>query len=135
MGRDVFAFWGYGSFTTSGALPYLDLPATSYDQFGKSGRGYVQGRFRGEHYMMAEFEYRRKLFDLGPIPVRGVLFVNAQTAGMSQGGVKLMEYIEGAGGGGLRFTLQKPTRLSIALDYGVGNYGSSAFYIRMNDTF
>jgi hypothetical protein len=134
-GRDVFAIWAYGNFTTSGALPYLDLPATSYDQFGKSGRGYVQGRFRGEHFVYTELEYRRKLFDLGPIPVRGVVFLNFQTAGVSQDGVKLFEYIEPAGGGGLRFTLQKPTRLSIAIDYGVGNYDSSAFYIRMNDTF
>jgi hypothetical protein len=135
MGRDVLAGWLMGSFTTSGAVPYLDLFATAYDQFAKSGRGYVQGRFRGEHYMFAEAEYRRHLFDIGPIPLNGTLFFNLQTAGVSRDGVKLFDYIEPAGGAGLRVVLQKATRLSIALDYGVGNYGSTAFYVRMNDTF
>lgn len=134
-GRDVLAGWAIGAFTTTGRLPYLDLPATSYDQFGKSGRGYVQGRFRGEHFLYAELEYRRRLFVLGPIPFGGVLFFNLQTAGVSQGGVKLFDHIEPGGGAGLRVTLQRATRLSIALDYGVGNYDSQGFYVRMNDTF
>lgn len=134
-GRDVLAGWAIGAFTTTGAMPYLDLPATSYDLFGKSGRGYVQGRFRGDHFVYAELEYRRRLFVLGPVPIGGVLFFNLQTAGMSGEGVQLFDYVEPGGGGGLRVTLQRATRLSIALDYGVGNYGSTGFYVRMNDTF
>lgn len=134
-GRDVIGLWAFAHLTTSGALPYLDLFATSYDQFGKSGRSYVQGRFRGEHFVYTEMEYRRRLFSLGPFPVGAVAFFNLESAAMSQGGVGLFQYIEPGGGAGLRLMFQKATRATLAIDYGFGNYSSSGFYVRMNETF
>ena len=53
----LLAFWIYGNFQTSGHMPYLDLPALGWDQFGRSGRAYTQGRFRGENVMYSEMEY------------------------------------------------------------------------------
>ncbi|MFC2125740.1 BamA/TamA family outer membrane protein [Bacteroidota bacterium] len=41
--RHLIGFWTYGWFVTSGDVPYLDLPAVGWDQFGRSGRAYTQG--------------------------------------------------------------------------------------------
>jgi len=149
---DVFAIWAYGTFLTSGTVPYLDLPATSYDQYAKSGRGFVQGRFRGEQSLYAEVEYRKHFgeykvpFTNFMMPIGGVIFANAQSmsaeqdAGVfpsSQDGesIALGKEIEPGGGLGLRFMLQKQTRTNLTLDYAVGSYGSSGLYLRLNETF
>jgi hypothetical protein len=59
-------------------VPYLELPATAYDTYGRSGRAYTMGRFKGPSYACFESEYRfpisrNKL-------VSGVAFMNLQTA-------------------------------------------------------
>ena len=46
--RNVIAFWLLGSAVTSGRLPYLALPSIGWDFANRTGRGYVQGRFRGD---------------------------------------------------------------------------------------
>jgi len=46
--RNKLAFWLFGDLVTGGVAPYLDLPATAMDTYGRSGRGYAQGRFRGQ---------------------------------------------------------------------------------------
>jgi hypothetical protein len=38
----------YSDLVVGGVAPYLDLPATAMDTYGRSGRGYGEGRFRGE---------------------------------------------------------------------------------------
>lgn len=133
--RDIVAFWAYGNFTTSGSLPYLDLPATSYDQFAKAGRGYVQGRFRGRHLLYAETEYRRHLFDAWTVPIGAVAFFNLQSASALENQIHLLDYVEPGGGLGLRFMLQKATLANLAIDYGFGNYKSQGLFIRVNETF
>jgi hypothetical protein len=54
----VLAFWYVGHFLTDGAVPYLNLPAIGNDQRGKTGRGYVIARYRGQDLMYGEVEYR-----------------------------------------------------------------------------
>jgi outer membrane protein assembly factor BamA len=56
--RHRIAFWLYGDFVTGGTAPYLDLPATGMDTYGRAGRGYPQGRFRGQSLVYGEAEYR-----------------------------------------------------------------------------
>ena len=56
--RHRLAFWLYGDFVVAGAAPYLDLPATGMDTYGRTGRGYPRGRFRGERLVYGEAEYR-----------------------------------------------------------------------------
>ena len=46
--RHLIAFWAYGDFLITGKLPYLTLPYLGEDQRARSGRGYTNGRFRGE---------------------------------------------------------------------------------------
>jgi hypothetical protein len=56
--RHRLAVWLSGNLVTGGEAPYFDLPATSMDTYGRSGRGYVQGRYRGERMAYGELEYR-----------------------------------------------------------------------------
>ena len=46
--RHKLAFWSFGDLVTGGEATYLDLPSTGGDIYARSGRGYPQGRFRGE---------------------------------------------------------------------------------------
>ena len=56
--RHKLAVWTFGDLVTGGVAPYLDLPSTGGDLYARSGRGYPQGRFRGEKMLNAEAEYR-----------------------------------------------------------------------------
>ena len=62
---------------TSGHLPYLALPAIGWDFAGRTGRGYVQGRFRGTAEVYAEAEWRFRITDNGLLG--GVVFANMYT--------------------------------------------------------
>ncbi len=56
--NNVLALWSYEWLTLSGKPPYLMLPNTGGDQYSNTGRGYIQGRFRGNNMAYAEAEYR-----------------------------------------------------------------------------
>lgn len=45
--NNVIAFWSYDWLILGGHPSYLDLPSTSWDANSATGRGYIQGRFRG----------------------------------------------------------------------------------------
>ena len=77
VNKHVFAFWLYGNFAVAGKAPYLSLPATGWDKYEKSGRGYSAGRFRGNGLMYGEFEYRIPLSNNGLFGA--VVFINGTT--------------------------------------------------------
>ena len=133
----LLAFWFYGNFQTSGSLPYMDLPALGWDQFGRSGRGYTQGRFRGQNLLYTEFEYRLHLFGTKKNPdMFGVVaFINATTASNKDAKIDLFQYIEPGYGIGLRIMMNKASRTNITIDYAWGNYGSHGFFFNVNETF
>jgi hypothetical protein len=135
--QNMLCFWGYANLTLGGNLPYLNLPALGWDQFGRSGRGYMIGRFRGENLLYFETEIRKVLVGTRRIPnlIGVVAFVNFTTASNLNNNVRLMEYINPAGGVGIDLMLLPKARTSIGLDYGIGNYGSDGFYIRLNKAF
>src|SRR5262245_60867482 len=54
------ALWLTGD-VSSGDAPYFDLPATVMDMYGRSSRGYREGRYRGERQVYGEAEYRATL--------------------------------------------------------------------------
>ncbi len=128
----VIAFWNWGSYLISGALPYLDLPGTAKDGAFRSGRGYTTGYFKGTQYDYSEMEYRF------PITANkflsGVAFVNVQTAN-DELGTKLFEKWQPGGGGGLRVLFNKATRTNLCLDYAWGKYGSRGFFLGLNEAF
>ena len=56
--------WRSGSsatWVTGGTAPYFDLPKISFD--GRPARGYSEGRYRGEHLLYGEVEYRGALLN------------------------------------------------------------------------
>ena len=109
------------------------LPATAYDQRGRSARGYVQGRFRGSNLVYGEAEYRFPLSKPGGI-LGGVVFVNASTADNAKQNLKIFGSIKPAGGFGLRIMADKKSRTNLCVDYGIGNK-SSGFYLAASETF
>jgi outer membrane protein assembly factor BamA len=131
--RHLVAFWLMGNFLPEGDFPYMILPATAYDQRSRSARGYTQGRFRGNHLVYGEAEYRFPLSPCGGV-WGGVLFVNATTANNPKQGLALFDSVKPAYGIGLRVMVDKKTRTNLALDVGFGDK-SSGFYLVAAETF
>ena len=133
----MLAFWMYGNFQTSGNLPYLDLPALGWDQFGRSGRGYTQGRFRGQSVVYSEVEYRAHIMGTKKNPdfLGAVVFLNVTTASNKDANINLFEYVDPGYGVGLRFMMDKKSRVNINLDYAWGKYGSHGLFLNVNETF
>jgi len=128
----VIAFWHMGSYKLSGTVPYLALPATGYDLYNRSGRGYTIGRFKGLNFAYFESEYRfpitrNKLFS-------GVAFVNVETADDDQV-KKIFQYWEPAVGVGLRLLFKKSSRSNICIDYVRGKYESGGWFFGLNEVF
>ena len=133
----LLSFWTYGQFSIAGKTPYLALPAIGMDFFGRSGRAYTQGRFRGEHLSYTEVEYRFPLKVLKNDPSRfaGVAFVNGTSANSEINNIDLYDYIEPGYGIGIRILINKKTRAHLAVDYAWGNYGAHGFYFNINEAF
>ena len=87
--RHKLAFWTFGDLVTGGVAPYLDLPSTGGDTYARSGRGYPQGRFRGEEMLYAEAEYRWTVDGNGLFGM--VAFVNTETLSNEQADEKLFD--------------------------------------------
>jgi len=132
--RHMLAFWTYGWFVTSGAVPYLNLPAVGWDQFGRSGRAYTQGRFRGEDLIYGEIEYRVPL-QKNKETFGAVLFVNTTTASNRTADINLFDYMDFGYGVGLRVMISKKSRANLNLDFAWGEYGASGFYLGLNEVF
>jgi outer membrane protein assembly factor BamA len=135
--RNMLCFWGMGNFLISGAIPYMDLPALGEDQYNKSGRGYTVGRFRGQSLIYGEAEFRKHLAATKKNPdfLGMVVFFNAVTASNRDAEINLFDYVNIAGGVGIRIMASKNARTKLGIDFAWGNYGSSGFYLRMNETF
>ncbi len=132
--RNVLALWTYSNFETSGTLPYLDLPSLGWDQFGRSGRAYPQGRFRGQSLSYTELEWRFPL-QKNKEKWGAVIYANATTATNKDANIKMFDYINTGIGTGLRFMVNEKSRTNIALDYAFGNYGAQGFYLSVNEVF
>ena len=131
--RHMVGLWLMGNFSEEGNFPYLILPATAYDQKGRSGRGYTQGRFRGTNFVYGEAEYRFPISKYGGL-LGGVLFVNATTANNEAQSLALFESIKLGYGLGLRIMIDKQTRTNLAIDLAIGER-SSAFYLGVSEAF
>jgi hypothetical protein len=129
QGRNVLAIWST-AWMTFGPSPYLDLPAIGWDTYGKSGRGYVQGRLRSPNQIYNEVEYRAVLRRDGLLGA--VAFANLTASTQAAGAF-------GKGdpgiGIGLRMQFVKRTRTNLTLDYGWGNVASSGLYLGTQEVF
>jgi hypothetical protein len=128
---NVLALWSYDWLILGGKPSYLNLPSTSWDPNTATGRGYIQGRFRGAQMVYAESEYRFKITNNGLLG--GVVFANAQSLSAQQG--TKLQAIQPAFGPGVRLKLNKTSRTNIAVDYGFGREGSRGLFIDVGEIF
>jgi hypothetical protein len=137
--RHLLAFWTWGTFVLDGEVPYLALPSIGWDTYNRSGRGYIQGRYRGLNMIYAEAEYRFPLSNNGLFG--GVAFLsttfasslNASTAHSSD--QRLFEKAAPAMGVGFRMKMDKAARVNLTVDYGVGLDHSHGIYFSMQEAF
>jgi outer membrane protein assembly factor BamA len=130
--RNVLAFWFWGVLVTSGQVPYLALPAITWDTYNRSGRGYIQGRFRGNNMIYEEAEYRYQISRNGLFG--GVVFTNFTTASNPLTGQKVFGSVAPGYGFGLRIKMNKKDRTNIAIDYGMGD-GFAGIYFNIREAF
>jgi len=128
----VLAFWSWGEFVTSGNVPYLALPSIGWDTYGRSGRGYVQGRFRGVNMVYGETEFRMPISRNGLFGA--VAFLNATTASNPDSGQTLFNTLAPGYGIGLRIKMNMKDRTNICVDYGRGQ-SSHGLYFNIQETF
>ncbi len=130
--RDVLAFWFWGVSVTSGKMPYLELPAITWDTYNRSGRGYIQGRFRGDNMVYGETEYRFRITknDL----FGGVVFLNCTTASNPLTNQSVFSSLAPGYGFGLRIMMNKNDRTNICVDYGRGD-GFAGIYFNIREAF
>ena len=131
--RHKLAFWTFGNLVTGGTAPYLDLPATGWDTYGRSGRGYGQGRFRGQRLLYGEAEYRWTITGNGLFGM--VAFINTETLSNEQTGEKLFDSFASAAGVGLRLSINKRSKTNLAVDFGHGQGGEHGIYLAVQEAF
>ena len=129
--RNIWAFWSYDWLVIQGKPPYLDLPSTTWDQYSNTGRGYIQGRFRGTKMVYLETEYRMSLTADGLLGA--VAFCNAESLSAEPG--TRLQSVQPGFGGGLRVRLNKKSKTNVCIDYGFGNQGSHGLFINIGEMF
>jgi hypothetical protein len=131
--RHRLAFWAYTDLVVGGVAPYLDLPATGLDTYGRSARGYGEGQFRGEKLAYGEIEYRGTLTRNGLLGM--VAFLNTTTVTDLQNGEHLFDAFATGGGAGLRLLINKRSKTNLCFDVGVGKQGSKGVYLAIQEAF
>jgi Omp85 superfamily domain len=128
---NVLAFWTYNVFTLGGNPPYFDLPSTGWDVNNNTGRGYVEGRFRGTNALYFETVYR---FNISKKRLLGgAIFSNI--ASFSEPITNKFDRINFAYGAGLRIKVNKFANTNLTIDYGIGQGGSKGFSFGLNENF
>jgi hypothetical protein len=129
--NNVLAFWMFDWLTASGTPPYLLLPSTAGDDSYNTGRGYIQGRFRGRDMVYFESEYRYGISRNGLIG--GVLFANVQN--FSSDLSKQYSSLFPGYGLGLRLKFNKYSNANLCVDYGFGVKDSQGFFVNIGEVF
>ena len=128
---NVLALWSLNWLTINGTPPYLLLPSTGWDDQYNSGRGYIQGRFRGNKMYYFESEYRFKISRNGLLGA--VLFGNLQSFS-GELSDQYTHLLPGYGAG-LRIKLNKHSGANLCLDYAFGQNGSNGFFVNLGEVF
>ncbi len=131
--RQKVALWVYGDLVADGVAPYFDLPALGTDTYGRTGRGYTEGRFRGERLLYGEVEYRATLTRNGLLGM--VAFANTTTVANRQTGESLFDGFAPAGGVGLRLSFNKRSKTNLCADFAWGKGGSKGLYLALQEAF
>jgi hypothetical protein len=128
---NTLGFWSYNWFTVAGKPPYLNLASTASDTYENLGRGYVQGRYRGQNLVYLETEYRFGITANGLLG--GVIFANAQS--YTEPTSNRFETILPGYGIGIRIKVNKFSKTNVCLDYGFGAHGSRGIFANLGEVF
>ena len=135
--KNVLAFWSYNWLTLAGKPAYLLLPSTGWDDYFNTGRGYIQGRYRGRQMLYLEMEYRMQITKNGLLGA--VFFANAQSFSKDSQSFskdfKQMQTIAPAAGAGLRIKLNKFSGTNLCIDYAFGTEGSRGLFVNLAEVF
>jgi hypothetical protein len=130
-GRNVLALWQFDWLSVGGKTPYLLLPSTGWDDQFNTGRGYIQGRYRGTDMTYLEAEDRFAISRNGLIG--GVVFVNVESFKRNLA-TQFNNDIPGWGAG-IRIKLNKHSNTNICVDYGFGLQGSQGIAVNVGEVF
>lgn len=125
---DVFAFEVFGRFTW-GNTPTLELSTLGGDELL---RGFPEGRYRDNHAIFTQAEYRLQLLErFGMVFFAGAGDVYNTTADLSMTNLKYSL------GTGLRLKIVRAENLNIRFDYGfgLGPEGDHNFYLGIAEAF
>jgi outer membrane protein assembly factor BamA len=131
--RHMIALWSFADLTVNGAPPYFDLPATGTDTYGRSSRGYAEGRFRGERLVYGEIEYRGTLMRNNLLGM--VAFLNTATITNLADDEHLFENYAPGIGAGLRLLVNKRSKTQLCFDVAFGKQGSKGIYLAVQEAF
>jgi hypothetical protein len=121
----ILALQIYGSFM-GGSPPFYELSALGGQN---TLRGYFQGRYRDNHYLMTQTEYRTIIW--WRIGVVGFLGFGDVASKPSRFNLKELKYSYGLG---VRFVLDKVEKLNVRMDVGFGK-NSSGLYFAIEEAF
>ncbi len=126
--KQIFALQAYGFFNTG-----ADVPIRSLASLGGADRmrGYFSGRFRDDHLLTVQGEYRVPVYKrFSAVGFAGVGDVAGRYSTLS---IKQLKY---SYGGGLRFAVNKNEKLHIRFDYGFGKGKENrGFYLQFGEAF
>jgi hypothetical protein len=129
--RNILALWSFDWLSAGGKTPYLLLPSTGWDDQFNTGRGYIQGRYRGQDMYYLEAEDRFAISRNGLIG--GVVFVNAESFKLNL--ASQFNNIAPGFGCGIRLKLNKTSATNICVDYGIGLHGSQGISVNLGEVF
>lgn len=124
-GEHVLALRGLAWFT------FGDVPFYETVPLGRAFtmRGYYEGRYRDDHYLAAQVEYRFPIL----WRIYGATFVDAGTV-FGPDGAFSFSRIQISGGGGLRLKVSDKDRTMLRFDAAIGR-GTHGFVVGVNEAF
>ena len=128
--QNVLAFWSYLWTTLGTNSPYLDLPAITWDENQRSGRGFYPSRYTGRTLFDFETEYRRSITHDELLGF--VVFANMNS--VTQPVTNNFAYLHAAAGAGLRIKFNKHSGTNLGTDFAASK-GYWAIYFSLGEAF
>lgn len=133
---DAARYWTLGkkgvlALNAVSVFSFGDVPFHQMPMIGgtKRLRGYFEGKYRDNHLLILQGEYRQPLFwRLGAVAFGGLGMVSDRVENLS------VRHTRHHFGTGLRLTIDKAQKINIRADYGWG-YRSSGFYLTFGEAF
>ena len=121
----IIAFNAHTEFNF-GAVPFQSMALLGG---ARRMRGYYEGRFRDQHFVLIQAEYRMPVYGI----LGAVAFLSAGNV-FSDEDIFKWKYTRLAGGLGIRIKIDRKDLLNLRMDYGIAK-NSNAFYLTFREAF